>query len=395
MDAINPRKILSIFVSFAFIGSLFLFLTPFQDDISNSMWPKYLAVGTSIFFLAPIIFIKKITISSPSLFIIMAMLAIICHTIFIRPLSFHFNLLIVANFTMAILIYELSQKWQPEFESAVYSLLIANITAIIVQALMFFLYDGKIYDFHKFIFGSDSRFSEDYLGIARFAGMQVEPGTYANNVAYLLAILIITSNFSKKNYWISIFSVVSILLTNSASAIYFASILLVLLLLFWGNRIKISHVIILALAIILYLYSSNIFEHLNSRFSQGNDGSLSFRLIGLKSYWATGLEDKVLGLGFDYQPCFECHYQDIGVIFNLVSSGGILLCLVLSTLLYRSLKLNGILLCVFILALQLNSKMYFYGAPVWLIFLFSLTNLKHRKIMPFRRLSTTPMNAPY
>ena len=34
----------------------------------------------------------------------MAMLAIVCHAIFIRPLSFHFNLLIVANFTAAILI---------------------------------------------------------------------------------------------------------------------------------------------------------------------------------------------------------------------------------------------------------------------------------------------------
>src|SRR5438034_1256556 len=153
MQAANPRKILSRFVSIAFVGSLFLFFTPFQDDISQSMWPKYLAVGTLIFFLAPIIIIRKINISTPSFFILMAMLSIVCHAIFIRPLPFQFILLIVANFTMAILIYELSKKWQAEFESAVCWLIVANIAAIIAQALMF-LYDGKIYDFHKFVFGS-------------------------------------------------------------------------------------------------------------------------------------------------------------------------------------------------------------------------------------------------
>jgi len=286
----------------------------------------------------------------------------------------------VANCVLAVFCFELSKVWKMEFESALRWLIIVNVAAIFVQASLFFTSGGEIYDIYKLLFGSSSRFSEDYLNIARFSGMQVEPGTYANYVSYLLAIFIFTSTFGLRTYLVSIFTLLSILLTNSASAMYFALILSLLILRFWGDKINKRYIVVFIFTILLYFSFSNIFEHLNARFLQNDDGSLSLRMIGIKGYLSTTFESKVLGLGFEYEPCIDCHYQDIGVIFNVISSGGLLLLLMLSAICYRSIRENGWMLAGLIMAISAYSKMHYYEAPVWLLFLFSMTHLRRIRV---------------
>jgi hypothetical protein len=385
MYSIQRKFLFSKAVSLAFAGSMFLMFTPFEDPVSNSMWPKYLAVFISSVFLAPLLLLKKIKIGAPSAFVLIFLFTIILHTILLRQISFQFDLLIVANCLLAIFVFELSQVWRNEFHSAIRWLIIANVAAILMQALIFFFGTGEIFDIYKFIFGSGSRFSEDYLNIARFSGLQVEPGTYANYVAYLLAIFIVTSTFNPQTYVVSILALLSILLTNSASAIYFAFVLALLILKFWGEKINKIHVIILLFAILIYLSFSNIYEHLTTRFLQNDDGSLSLRMTGIKSYLTTSFENKFIGLGFEHDPCFECHYQDIGVIFNLISSGGILLLLTLTVLFFRSLKKNGFFLAILIFAIVSYAKMHYYELPVWLLFLFSMTKLRRAGVIPVGR----------
>jgi hypothetical protein len=380
MPSIKVKSLLSRMAVLSFFGSMFLLFTPFEDPISNSMWPKYFSVGISSICLVPLLVLRPIKLGMPSALILVFLGAVILHALLIQPISFQFDLLIVANCILAILCFELRKIWEIEFESAVRWMVVVNVAAILVQASIFFVGGGEIYDIYKLIFGSASRFSEDYLNIARFSGMQVEPGTYANYVSYLLAIFIFTSTFNLRTYIVSILALLSILLTNSASAMYFSFVLALLIMKFWGDRINKTHMIALILTIIVYFSFSNIFEHLNARFLQNDDGSLSLRMIGIRGYLATSFENKLLGLGFEHEPCFECHYQDIGVIFNIISSGGILLLLILGGLFYRSVRENGWVLAILIMAIASYSKMHYYEAPVWLLFLFSMTKLHRERV---------------
>ncbi|HWY34897.1 MAG TPA: hypothetical protein VNX68_09635 [Nitrosopumilaceae archaeon] len=375
----KTKKIKSIGVSMAFVGAMFLFFTPYEDTVSNTMWPKYFAALVGSLFLAPILILKPLKLHSASLFIVFMLFAIITHLLLIHPISFQFDLLVMANCFLAILIFELSRVWKYEFEIALKGLLCANVIAIGVQAFMFFFGGGEIYDVYRFIFGSDSRFSSEYLNIARFSGMQVEPGTYANYISFLLAIFLLTSRFAQWKYIFSVLVILSILLTNSASAIFLSFAITLMLALVWGNYINKLHIVSLLVVVVLYFLFSNIVEHMHARFLENDDGSLSLRMTGLQSYLATSLESKVIGLGFGHEPCFECHYQDIGVIFNLVSSGGILLVFVIFIVAYRSLMLNGFWLAFVIFAIVSYSKMNFYETPVWLLFLFSMIKLRDRR----------------
>jgi hypothetical protein len=176
---------------------------------------------------------------------------------------------------------------------------------------------------------------------------------------------------------LSILSVISVLLTGSATSVYFTCVMLVMLPLIWSRHIRTWHVAALFLCIVAFVASSGIPQHLSERFGH-DDGSLSIWKIGLHSYLDTGWEEKIIGLGYEHPPCIDCHYQDLGVIFNLVSGGGILLLFVLVLLFYRVAYFNGILLSLVIFALPMNSRMYYYEAPVWMIFLFAQSNLRKR-----------------
>jgi hypothetical protein len=151
-----------------------------------------------------------------------------------------------------------------------------------------------------------------------------------------------------------------------------------LLPLLWRNHIKVWHVVALLVVIVAFLSFSNILEHLDERFKQNDDGSLSLWKTGLQSYLATGLDDKIIGLGYEHPPCVGCFYQDLGVTFNLVSGGGLLMVFVLVLLFYRVARFNGILLAMVIFALPMNSRMYYYEPPVWMLFLFAQANLRKR-----------------
>lgn len=383
MNDLFSKKVISKFAFTAFFISFFLFFTPFEMPGSNlSMFPKYFVAGISIFLIIPLIAIKGVKPRGPSVLVAVILLTIVFHTTVIKPAPGQFLLLIAADLTLAILMYEVSFYWRKEFASAMYWLLLLNVVAISVQIASFYLISHKIIDFHKIIFNSDSRFSEDYLNIARFTGIQIEPGTYANYMGCLLAILTLCSEFSKKLLWISFLTIISIMATNSGSAVYFTPVLIALLGFLWREKIRRSHVIYLFIGIVTYLHFSGLLTHLEQRFFERDDGTLSHRVVGLNTYMAMSLEDKFIGIGFDSDPCAGCHYQDIGVVFNLLTRGGMSIAIVLSILFFRMIFLNGILLSAIILLVPLNEKMFFYEAPIWMFVLFAATgysNLQSRK----------------
>lgn len=368
------QKMLSRFAFTALLASLFLLFTPFeQSGSAPSMAPKYYIAGMALLPLLPLIVIRKISFHAPVALVVVTVLTIIFHAAVIDPIPPQFILLILTDVTIAIMIYEASFIWKKEFIAAISLLIVINAVIISIQALMFHFVSHHIFDFHQLIFGSRSRFAEDFLNIARFTGMQVEPGTYANYVGCLLAILIYSADFNKKVFWVTSFGIISIFVTNSGSAIYFAPVLMALAGYMWRTQIKRHHVILLALAVFAYLYFSSFLPHLESRFMERDDGTLSHRIVGLNTYAALSLEEKFIGIGFANDPCGGCHYQDIGVAFNLITRGGAIVIIALAILVFRIIRVNGLLLAVILCLLPLNEKMFFYEPPVWLFLLFAAT----------------------
>jgi hypothetical protein len=383
------KKLASKYASLAFFTSLFLFFTPFEQGGSNpTMFPKYFVAGMSIILLVPLIAFQKIKLRAPSMLALVALLTIIFHTIAVKPVPAQFMLLIAANLVLAVVLYETSFSWSKEFESAVCWLLTLHAAIITVQALLFYIFAHGIFDFHKLIFGSDSRFAEDFLNIARFSGMQVEPGTYANYIGCLLGILLLSSAFNEKILWMSFLFVISIFLTNSGSSFYFVPVLIALLAYLWRKKIRLSHVLILCIAIFAYMHFSGVVTHLEDRFLQRDDGSLSHRMEGVHAYMSTTLEEKFFGIGFGDDPCVRCYYQDIGVTFNLLTRGGIIVTLAFGLLWLRSIAVNGLVLSVILFLIPLNEKMFFYEAPIWLFILFAATGSKQL------RAAKMPRDAP-
>ena len=381
MNDVVSEKMESRFAFAAFFCSLFLFFTPFelQTGAVNSMLPRYLVAGIAIVLLAPLVALRPIKLKIASVLVLIALCTIIFHAIFISPVPAQFLLLISANLVLAIALYETSFNWRKEFVSAASLLLIVNATVISLQASLFYVFSHGIFDFHKLIFGSHSRFTEDFLNIARFSGLQIEPGTYANFIACLLAILMLASDFTERILWISFFSVISIFLTNSGSSIYFVPVLMALLAYLWRKKIRISHIAILLVAIATYLYFSGVISHMEARFMERDDGSLSHRFEGIHAYLTTSLEEKIFGVGFGADPCVRCYYQDIGVTFNLLTRGGSIVAIALALLLFRSIAVNGIVLSTILFLIPLNEKMFFYEMPIWLFMLFAANGLRSPK----------------
>jgi hypothetical protein len=142
----------------------------------------------------------------------------------------------------------------------------------------------------------------------------------------------------------------------------------------WRKEIRPIHLIVLAAAIATYLIASGIVTHLEDRFiDQPSDGSLTHRIEGVAAYRATSSEEKFVGIGFVSDPCVGCHYQDIGVLFNLCTRGGAVVSLALLGMLVRMIRVNGLVLAILLLMVPLNEKMAFYEPPVWLFVLFALT----------------------
>lgn len=386
----EPRARLagSRYALLAFAVSLFLLFTPFelQSGAVNSMLPKYLVAAASIALLAPLLTIRRLRLRTESALALVALLTIAFHALVLRPVPGQFIFLISANVFLAILLHEASAVWKREFETAVLLVLVLHATFIMLQAALFYVFSFGIFDFHKAVFGSHSRFAEDFLNIARFSGLQIEPGTYANYIACLAAILMVSSAFSRRVMWTAFLAVVSIFLTNSGSSVYFVPVLIAMLAFLWRQRIRPGHILLLAAAIAVYLYFSGFITHLENRFLEREDGSLSHRMEGVTAYMATTLEEKFLGVGFGEDPCVRCFYQDIGVAFNLVTRGGIVVTAALALLAFRSLTVNGLVLSVLLVLVPLNEKMFFYEAPIWLFLLFAVAGARHAKApKPLRR----------
>jgi hypothetical protein len=364
-----------------FSVALFLLFTPFEQQSGgvNSMLPKYLVAGASIMLLAPLVVLRRVKLRTSSVLALVALCTIVFHSMVMRPVPGQFIFLISANVFLAILLHEASFAWKRPFESAVAAVLIIHAFFIMLQASLFYVFSYGIFDFHKAIFGSQSRFAEDFLNIARFSGLQIEPGTYANYIGCLVAIFMVSSEFSKRVMWTAFFSVVSIFLTNSGSSVYFVPVLIALLAFLWRQRIRPSHIIVLAAAIAIYLFFSGFITHLESRFLEREDGSLSHRMEGVAAYMATTLEEKFIGVGFGQDPCVRCYYQDIGVAFNLITRGGIVVTTALALMAFRSLSANGLVLSVLLFLIPLNEKMFFYEAPIWIFLLFAATGIKNAK----------------
>lgn len=338
------------------------------------MLPKYLVAGASLMLLLPFAAIRPVRLRAPAVHVLIVLLLIIVHATLVKPGPGQFALLIFADMCAAMILYEASFHWRREFQSAVAWLLLINVAFIGLQALLFYGTSAGMVDFYKMLFGADSRYSEDYLNIARFSGFHVEPGTYANYIGCLLAILILVSDFNERLVLLTCVSIIGIFLTNSGSSVYFVALVTVLGLYVWRRKVRTFHLILLAAAISTYLLASGIVTHLEERFvNQPADGSLSHRIEGVAAYWATSAEEKFVGIGFVDDPCVRCYYQDIGVLFNLYTRGGAAVSLALLGLLARLVRVNGLILATLLVLVPLNEKMYFYEAPVWLFVLFALT----------------------
>lgn len=355
---------------------VFVLFTPFEEGGNNpTMLPKYLAAGASMFLLAPLIIFRKPRFTQPSMLVVLVLLTLIFHIVFIRPVPPQFVLLVSANLALAIVLYEVRFQYQKEFEAALSCLLVINAVAIMIQVVLFYFVTHAILDVHRLVFGTESRVAEDFLNIARFTGIHVEPGTYTNYVSCLLLIYVFSSDISKRVMWISVVSMFSILMTHSASSMFFVGVMLLLLGWLWRSRITVLQVLLVLGAIVFYVYASNFLEHLQTRFA-GDDGSMSLKVLGINTYLRTSVEEKLIGLGFGDDPCTACHYQDVGVILNLVSRGGIIVAMSVALVFLRAVKLHGVLLATLIFSIPAYFIMSFYEAPVWLFILFGTSSAR-------------------
>jgi hypothetical protein len=370
-----PNRLESPLVFLAFFCTLFLFFTPFEQGGPNpSMIPRYLVAGVSLMLLFPLLVVRSVRLRAPTVHVSLVLALIFMHATLVISGPGQFAMLIAADMCAAMLLYELSFHWRREFRAAIAWLLVLNVLFIGMQAFLFFATSAGIVDFYKMLFGSDSRFSEDYLNITRFSGFHVEPGTYANYMGCLLAIMMLVSEFSERLVLLTCVSIIGIFLTNSGSSVYFVPLVTLLGLYLWRKEVRPLHLIILAAAIATYLIASGIVTHLEERFiNQPSDGSLTHRIEGLAAYRAKSVEEKFVGIGFVSDPCVRCHYQDIGVLFNLTTRGGVVVTLALLGLFVRMIRVNGLVLAVLLVLVPLNEKMFFYEPPVWLFVLFALT----------------------
>ncbi|WP_156885874.1 hypothetical protein [Massilia niastensis] len=358
----------------ALLAALFLLFTPFEQGGPNpSMFPKYFAAGASVLALLPLFILTRMRVRVESQLVLVALAMVAFHALVVDPVPFHFVLLVVLNLALAVFLYEASFTWREEFVSALSWLLLVNAAVITLQALLFHLIGGPIVDFHKMIFGSDSRFIEDFLNIARFPGLQVEPGTYANYIGCLAAILMLSSAFSVRFLLMCFMAVMSVFVTNSGSSIYFVPVLIVLLGYLWRSRVRAIHLVVLIAAVLVYMHVSGVMAHLEERFFERDDGSLSHRIEGVHIWMAMSLEEKLIGVGFGADPCVRCHYQDIGMVFNLLTRGGLIVTLAFAVMLGRMVLANGPVLALLLILIPVNEKMFFYETPAWLFFLFAMT----------------------
>lgn len=371
----TPNRLESPLVFLAFFCTLFLFFTPFEQGGPNpSMIPRYLVAGVSLMLLFPLLAVRSVQLRAPTVHVSLVLSLIFMHATLVISGPGQFAMLIAADMCAAMLLYELSFHWRREFQAAIAWLLVLNVLFIVLQAFLFFATSAGIVDFYKMLFGAESRFSEDYLNITRFSGFHVEPGTYANYMGCLLAIMMLVSEFSERLVLLTCVSIIGIFLTNSGSSIYFVPLVTLLGLYLWRKEVRPLHLIVLAAAIATYLIASGIVTHLEERFiNQPSDGSLTHRIEGLAAYRAKSVEEKFVGIGFVSDPCVRCHYQDIGVLFNLTTRGGAVVTLALLGLLVRMIRVNGPVLAILLVLVPLNEKMFFYEPPVWLFVLFALT----------------------
>lgn len=357
-----------------FLVALFLLFTPFEQGGPNpSMFPKYFAAGGSFAVLLPLAVLARMRFRVESQLAVVVLGMVVFHGLVVNPLPLHFVLLIILNTALAIVIYETSFTWRAEFVTAITCVLVVNAIFITVQALLFHLVGGPIIDFHKMLFGSNSRFVEDFLNIARFPGLQVEPGTYANYIGCLIAIFMLASTYSTRFMLVCFMAVLSVFVTNSGSSVWFVPLLIALLGYLWRSKVRAWHLILLILAVVAYMYFSGVMVHLEERFIERDDGSMSHRIEGVHAWMAKSVEEKLIGVGFGADPCVLCYYQDIGMVFNLLTRGGLIVTLAFIVMFGRMMLANGVVMAGLLLLVPINEKMFFYEGPIWLFFLFAMT----------------------
>jgi hypothetical protein len=386
----------SILFFLAFLVALFLLFTPFEESGTRAtMLPKYLAAGVAMVAMSPLVFLGKIRMKLPSLLVATLLFTLVFHVVVVKPVPPQFVLLIAANLALAIAIFEARFSYRREFEAALACLIGINVLTLTIQVILYYFVTHSIYDVHQLVFGTESRVTEEYFNIARFAGLHVEPGTYTNYVSCMLAIYAFSAEFSKKRIVLAVGTIISVLMTHAASSIFFVSVLLLLLGWLWRKRIGLLEIVIALSVVVFYIYASNFIDHLMTRFG-GHDPSLSFKMQGINTYLDAGVEEKFTGFGYGADPCIGCHYQDIGVILNLVSRGGIIVTLPLALILLRIFALHGLILATFIVLIPAYCIMYFYEAPIWIFLLFAISSrqMLDKRVQPGARSTVAGAIAP-
>src|SRR5687767_5195859 len=109
MRAHARARIARLPAAVALFVALFLLLTPFEQGGPNpSMFPKYFSAGVAAMALAPLFVFTKIRFRVESQLVLVTLAMFAFHALVVKPVPFHFLLLVVLNVGLAIVIYEAS-----------------------------------------------------------------------------------------------------------------------------------------------------------------------------------------------------------------------------------------------------------------------------------------------
>jgi|GEM_PF-2115692 len=251
---------------------------------------------------------------------------------------------------------------------AIDALLLVNCLGFALQ-LSWGIVGGGFLDLHSVLFpGSITRVGHEHFGFTRYGGFHIEPGTYSTWMAMLVAL----SRLAKGRFsWIELASIVTIIATYStAGAIYFAVFII------WHIsdnkkilRARTVGAIMLATCIAIpALYILRVDEYLTSRLL-GEGYSDDWRLDAKYAYTQLPLMQKLIGFGHGEEICYNCHFDDLGFLPNMLMRGGVIgavAVLLLFVSLHRYLGLRQTLFFLFIVG---SAKAPTNNPGPWLVLL--------------------------
>ncbi len=295
----------------------------------------------------------------------------------LRPFTILASLSIFLGLLLAELTTVRRSGWVVHF---VRGFMIVNVAALLIEVSFYFAGFGFL-NVHGLVFPwSDAR-NGVFIGVARFSGLQVEPGTYAN-VVYL-SVVISSLARRKISGAYEFVAMLSTLATLSAwapiavSAFLFGSLIEVTMQrsanLSLKKRLLYSlSCLVTVLAGLFWILSPeqvSIQEYFLTRLDLSDGaGSIRFKAEALEQWLDNLWLEMMLPHQLSDAFCAQCiSPQDLGFGFNLIYYIGIVLSVFLfAPLIYKLVKEYGLAFVFLLLPLFIN-KAFFYDSAVWLI----------------------------